>query len=119
VSRSRCKERGFPALDHSLTNGATLGPQQPPLVSGIELNQRQYTASDVFRDCYVRNPCSLIQARAAGADFTGQELQELERTARRVATLGPEILFTDTNQLRCRLELQKEDKKKPKKAHRH
>jgi len=56
---------------------------------------------------------------AAGLDFTGQDLQELERTARRVATLRPEILLTDTNQLRCRLELQNEEKKKPKKARRH
>ena len=60
-----------------------------------------------------------VSPGAAGADFTGQELQELERTARRVATLRPEILLTDTNQLRRRLELQNEEKKKPKKAHRH
>ena len=60
-----------------------------------------------------------VSPGAAGPDFTGQELQELERTARRVATLRPEILLADTNQLRCRLELQNEEKKKPKKARRH
>jgi hypothetical protein len=32
---------------------------------------------------------------AARPDFTGEELQELERTARRVATLMPEILLTN------------------------
>ena len=60
-----------------------------------------------------------VSPGAAGADFTDQELQELERSARRVATLRPEILLTDTNQLRRRLEPQNEEKKKPKKANRH
>ena len=35
-----------------------------------------------------------VSPGAAGPDFTGEELQELERTARRIATLRPEILLT-------------------------
>jgi hypothetical protein len=58
------------------------------------------------------------QPGAAGP-ITGEELQELERTARRVATLRPEILLTDPKKLRWRLELQNEQKQKPKIARRH
>lgn len=60
-----------------------------------------------------------VSPGAAGPDFTGEELQELERTARRVATLRPEILLTDPKKHRWRLELQNEQKQKPKIACRH
>ena len=50
----------------------------------------------------------------AGPDFTDLELQELERTARRVAALRPEILLADPKKPRWRLELQNEQKKNPK-----
>ena len=56
---------------------------------------------------------------AAGPDFPGEELQELERAARRVATLRPEILLTDAKKPRWKLELQNEQKKKPKADRRH
>jgi hypothetical protein len=56
---------------------------------------------------------------AAGPDFTGEELQKLERTARRLATLRPEILLTDAKKPRWKLELQNEQKRKPKAARRH
>jgi hypothetical protein len=42
-----------------------------------------------------------------------EELQELERTARRVATLMPEILLTNPKRLCHRLKLQNQQKKKP------
>jgi len=54
-----------------------------------------------------------VSPGAAGPDFTGEELQELERTARRVATLRPEILFADPKKPRWRLELQNEQRRKP------
>jgi hypothetical protein len=54
-----------------------------------------------------------VSPGAAGADFTAEELQELERTARRVATLMPEILLTDPKRPRHKLEFQKEQKRKP------
>jgi GAF domain-containing protein len=60
-----------------------------------------------------------VSPGAAGPDFTGEELQELERTARRVATLRPEILLADPKKHRWRLELQNEQKQKPKIARRH
>jgi hypothetical protein len=60
-----------------------------------------------------------VSPGAAGPDFTGEELQELERTARRVATLRPEILLTDAKKPRWKLELQNEQKKKPKADRRH
>jgi len=43
---------------------------------------------------------------------TGEELQELERTARRVATLMPEILLTDPKRPRHRLKLPNQQKRK-------
>jgi hypothetical protein len=55
-----------------------------------------------------------VSPGAAGPDFTGEELQKLERTARRVATLRPEILLTDAKKPRWKLELQNEQKKKSK-----
>ena len=55
-----------------------------------------------------------ISPGAAGPDFVVEELQELERIARRVATLRPEILLTDPKKPRWKLELQNEQKKKPK-----
>ena len=55
-----------------------------------------------------------VTPAAAGPDFTVEELQELERTARRVATLRPEILRGDPKKPRWRLELQNEQKNKPK-----
>lgn len=55
-----------------------------------------------------------ISPGAAGPDFAVEELQELERIARRVATLRPEILFTHPKKPRWKLELQNEQKKKPK-----
>lgn len=60
-----------------------------------------------------------VSPGAAGPDFTGEELQELERTARRVATLRPEILLVDPKKPRWRLELQNEQKKRPKVDRRH
>jgi hypothetical protein len=60
-----------------------------------------------------------VSPGAAGPDFTGEELQELERAARRVATLRPEILLTDAKKPRWKLELQNEQKKKPKADRRH
>ena len=55
---------------------------------------------------------------AAGPDFTDAELHDLERTARRVATLKPEILLTSPKKSRWRLELQNEQKKKARPARR-
>jgi len=51
---------------------------------------------------------------AAGPDFTVEELETLESIARRVATLRPEILFADAKRPRWKLELQNEQKRKPK-----
>jgi len=51
---------------------------------------------------------------AAGPDFTTTELDDLERTARRVAILKPEVLLGEPKKPRYRLELQNEQKKKPK-----
>jgi hypothetical protein len=48
---------------------------------------------------------------AAGPDFTDEELEALERTARRVAILKPEILLGAPKKPRGRLELQNEQKK--------
>jgi len=50
----------------------------------------------------------------AGPDFTITELEDLERTARRVATLKPEVLDGETKKPRWRFELQNEQKKKTK-----
>jgi GAF domain-containing protein len=55
-----------------------------------------------------------VNPGAAGPDFTGEELQYLERVARRVATLRPEILLTVPKKPRWKLELQNEQKKKAK-----
>jgi len=49
---------------------------------------------------------------AAGPDFTGTELGDLERAARRVAILRPEVLLGQLKRPRWRLELQNEQKKK-------
>ena len=51
---------------------------------------------------------------AVGPDFTNKELDDLERTARRVAILRPEILLGDTKRPRWRLEMRNEQKRKPK-----
>jgi hypothetical protein len=51
-----------------------------------------------------------VSPGAAGPDFTVEELQELERTARRVATLRPEVLRGDPKKPRWSLELQNEQK---------
>lgn len=60
-----------------------------------------------------------VNPGAAGPDFTGEELQNLERVARRVATLRPEILLlTVPKKPRWKLELQNEQKKKAKAARR-
>ena len=59
-----------------------------------------------------------VNPGAAGPDFTGEELQDLERIARRVATLRPEILLTVPQKPRWKLELQNEQKKKAKAARR-
>jgi len=48
---------------------------------------------------------------AAGPDFTGEELEDLARTARRVAILKPEVLLGEPKKPRWRLELQNEQKK--------
>lgn len=55
-----------------------------------------------------------VNPGAAGPDFTSEELQNLERVARRVATLRPEILLTVPKKPRWKLELQNEQKKKAK-----
>ena len=55
-----------------------------------------------------------VNPGAAGPDFTAEELQYLERVARRVATLRPEILLTVPKKPRWKLELQNEQKKKAK-----
>lgn len=55
-----------------------------------------------------------VNPGAAGPDFTADELQDLERVARRVATLRPEILLTAPKKPRWKLELQNEQKKKAK-----
>jgi|SRR5208282_316765 len=55
-----------------------------------------------------------VNPGTAGPDFTGEELQYLERVARRVATLRPEILLTVPQKPRWKLELQNEQKKKAK-----
>src|SRR5208282_801628 len=52
--------------------------------------------------------------RAAGPDFTVEELQTLESIARRVAALRPEILFANSKRPRWKLELRNEQKRKPK-----
>ena len=59
-----------------------------------------------------RGKVSVLARR--GPDFAVEELQELERIARRVATLRPEILFAHPKKPRWKLELQNEQKKKPK-----
>jgi hypothetical protein len=51
----------------------------------------------------------------AGPDFTSDELEDLERTARRVATLKPEVLLGEPKRPRHRFELQNEQKKEQKK----
>jgi len=51
---------------------------------------------------------------AAGPDFTTIELEDLERTARRVAILKPEVLLGEPQKPRWRFELENEQKKKPK-----
>jgi len=51
---------------------------------------------------------------AAGPDFTSTELDDLERTARRVAILKPEVLLGEPKKPRRMLELQNEQKKKQK-----
>ena len=55
-----------------------------------------------------------VNPGAAGPDFTAEELQDLERVARRVATLRPEVLLTVPKKPRWKLELQNEQKKKAK-----
>jgi hypothetical protein len=60
-----------------------------------------------------------VSPGAAGPDFTGKELQELESAARRVASLMPEILLTDTKMPRQSLKFQHEQKRKPTDAHSH
>jgi hypothetical protein len=55
-----------------------------------------------------------VSPGSAGPDFTTEELVSLERIARRVATLRPEILFTNSKKPRWKLELQNEHKKKTK-----
>jgi GAF domain-containing protein len=54
-----------------------------------------------------------VSPGAAGPDFTSEELQELERTARRVATLMPEILLTDPKKPLHRLKFHNQQKRKP------
>jgi len=54
-----------------------------------------------------------VHPAAAGPDFTTKELEDLERTARRVAILKPEVLLGEPKKPRWRLELQNEQKKKP------
>jgi GAF domain-containing protein len=49
---------------------------------------------------------------AAGPDFTSEELDDLERSARRVAILKPEVLLGEPKKPRYQLELQNEQKKK-------
>ena len=53
-----------------------------------------------------------VSYAAAGPDFTGKELQELERTARRVASLMPEILLTNPKPSRQSLKFQNQHKRK-------
>jgi hypothetical protein len=55
-----------------------------------------------------------VSPGAAGPDFTVEELEGLAGIARRVATLRPEILFTNSKRPRLKLALQNEQKKKPK-----
>jgi len=55
-----------------------------------------------------------VNPGAAGPDFLAKELHDLERIARRVATLRPEILLTTPKKPRWKLELRNEQKKKPK-----
>jgi len=55
-----------------------------------------------------------VSPGAAGPDFTVEELENLASIARRVATLRPEILFANSKKPRWKLELQNEQKKKPK-----
>jgi len=55
-----------------------------------------------------------VHPAAAGPDFTNAELEDLERTARRLAILKPEVLLGETKKPRWRFELQNEQKKKPK-----
>jgi hypothetical protein len=52
---------------------------------------------------------------AAGPDFTNTELEDLERTARRVAILKPEVLLGEPRRPRGRLEMQNEQKREQKK----
>jgi len=56
---------------------------------------------------------------AAGPDFTSAELEDLERTARRVAILRPEALLGQLKKPRWRLELQNDQKKKKPRARPH
>lgn len=55
-----------------------------------------------------------VHPAAAGPDFTSTELEDLERTARRVAILKPSVLLGEPKKPRYRLELENEQKKKPK-----
>lgn len=55
-----------------------------------------------------------LHPAAAGPDFTTTELEDLERTARRVAILKPEVLLGEPKKPRYRLELENDQKKKPK-----
>lgn len=53
-----------------------------------------------------------ITPAAAGPDFSEREVRDLERTARRLAALKPEILAVNLQKPRWRLELQNEQKKR-------
>ena len=51
-----------------------------------------------------------VTPSAAGCDFSAQDVDRLERVARRVATLRPEVLLSNVKEPRVRLELQNEQK---------
>ena len=55
-----------------------------------------------------------VTPSAAGHDFSTEDVDRLERVARRIATLRPEILLSKVNEPHLRLELQNEQKKQAK-----
>lgn len=53
-----------------------------------------------------------VTPSAAGPDFTAADVERLEKIARRVGTLRPEVLLTNLKKPRQKLELQNEQRKK-------
>jgi len=98
-------------------NGAKPQPEQPrdpppkiqKLMSAPILGERKRVLGVVQVSRKGHHPA------AAGPDFTGNELEDLERAARRVAILKPEVLLGEPKRPRGRLEMQNEQRKEQKK----